>query len=125
MKVFATGLAAGFVAILALAACSSSSNKGNSSPPTCIGATGSTGAGSSSCNTCLQATCSSEIAAVQGACAAYVGCYSTCQCSDVQCLIGCLSKIDSTCQNSYGPFSNCLSHNCMSECAMNVGGDGG
>jgi hypothetical protein len=118
MKVSAMFATALWAAIALGVGCSSSSGSGNNpSPPTCKGATGSAGPGSTACSSCTQGSCGSQIASVETACTAYVSCYSGCQCSDLTCISGCLSKIDSTCQNAYVPLASCLSQKCSSPCA--------
>jgi hypothetical protein len=114
-------------ALSIVVACSSSSGGSSSGPPSCQGATGTTGAGTSACNSCLESNCGSQISSVEGACSAFVSCYSGCQCTDSQCLLNCVTmKIDSTCQNSYGPLQTCQSNNCSMACAQTtIPTDGG
>jgi hypothetical protein len=70
--------------------------------------------------------CGSQIAALEGACGAFVSCYEGCDCSDYMCIGGCQAKIDSTCTNAYNPFTSCLIQSCTSQCASaTTGPDGG
>ncbi len=102
-----------------LVACSSSSS-GSASFPTCQGSTGTSGQGSPACNSCVQSNCGSQVSSAEGSCSAYFNCFASCQCSDLNCVIGCQGKIDSTCQNAFGPLSTCISNSCASQC--NSGG---
>jgi hypothetical protein len=122
----ALSVALGF-AVLGVGACSSSSSGGGKSgAPSCQGNTGQTGAGSPACSSCLQNNCGSQLSSVESACSAYVSCYEGCQCSDISCISGCAQKIDSTCQNAYGPLTSCLSQNCSTPCGTGpVDGGGG
>jgi hypothetical protein len=124
-RVLAACAAIAFVGVVV--ACSSSNNSSNSTAgvPSCQGASASTGPGSTACNSCLQTSCGSQIGAVQSGCGAYVACYDGCQCSDLNCISGCLGKIDSTCQNSYGPLVSCLSQSCATPCGTSSPKDGG
>ena len=124
MRLFASGTCVALVLAL-VAACSSSSdssNGGGSRAPTCKGAASAGGPGSAACNSCLDGHCAGQIAAVNGACGAYVACYSACQCSDLQCIAGCLADIDGNCQNSYEPLTQCLTGSCGSECTGSTDG---
>ena len=112
-------LSAAVAALAVLVACGSSNSSngnGGSSAPTCKGATGATGAGSTGCSSCLQSNCGSQLSAVNNSCAGYVACYEGCMCSDTNCLIGCVQKVDMACSNSFMPFQNCLMQQCSSQC---------
>jgi hypothetical protein len=112
--------------VISVVACSSSSDNGGGGAmaPTCQGATGMTGPGSAACSACLQTNCGSQLSSAQSACGAYITCYSGCQCSDFNCITGCLSKIDGPCANAEGPLTMCLDQNCSSQC-MAGSQDGG
>jgi hypothetical protein len=114
------------VIVIAFVACGSSNdnNGGGASSPTCQGATGPTGPGSAACSSCAQSNCGSQLSSVASACGAYAACYQGCQCSDLMCIEGCLSKIDGPCANAEGPFAACLNQNCPSQC-MPSSEDGG
>lgn len=118
---------AGAAVVSLLVACSSSSSSsgGTGSVPSCQGAAGSTGPGSSACSSCLQSSCGSQLSSYLSSCSAYNGCYEACQCSDTNCIAGCLSKIDSTCQSPFGSFAMCLSQSCASQCMVTVPIEGG
>jgi hypothetical protein len=130
MRLRAISAAAMWAAIPVIVGCSSGSGNGSgsdsgsgsgsdsgaSSVPTCKGATASTGPGSAACNSCLQGSCGSQVSSVQSSCSAYVTCYSGCQCSDTACITGCLSHIDSPCQNAYLGLVTCLSQSCSAPC---------
>jgi hypothetical protein len=55
-----------------------------------------------------------------------VSCFAGCDCSDLSCISGCLSKIDATCENADGPLAACLSSKCATPCGATSGSpDGG
>jgi hypothetical protein len=76
----------------------------------------------------LESHCSSQLSAEESSCGTYITCYTGCQCSDTQCIVGCLGKIDATCQQAAAPMQTCISQNCNSECnsapPVDAGGGG-
>jgi hypothetical protein len=70
--------------------------------------------------------CGAQVSMTASACAAYNSCYASCQCSDTNCLAGCLSKVDSTCANGGGTsFIMCEANNCSTPCGATGGGNEG
>jgi hypothetical protein len=121
--VLAAIASAGFAVLVA---CSSSSgDNGASSAPICKGNAGATGPGSSACTSCTNSKCGSQLAALESACGAYVACYQDCECSDLTCIGGCTSNVNSSCEPSVSSVTTCLSQSCASECAGPNSPDGG
>ena len=125
MKMRASFTAAALAVAVVIVGCSSSSGGGAPSTPTCKGGAGATGAGSTACNSCTQSSCGSQIAAIEGACSAFLSCYEACECTDLACLGNCQTSIDATCMSAYNPFVSCLTQSCASQCAGGSSGDGG
>ncbi len=117
---------AGAAVVSLLVACSSSSSGGGTgSVPSCQGP-GATGPGSAACASCLQSSCGSQLSSEISSCGAYNGCFEACQCSDTNCIMGCFAtKVDSTCQSPFGPFTMCLSQSCGSQCVVTTTPEGG
>ena len=126
MKVQSMITAAAVVAVGFLVACSSSSSGSGGSIQSCKGGTQSTGQGSAACTTCLQGSCGSQLSAAESGCSDYFNCFGGCNCSDLTCIEGCLSKATaSSCQTPFMSLGSCISSSCASECNTTTPGDAG
>src|SRR5580698_1137276 len=74
------------------------------------------GGNSLACYACVERECNAPFNAMVKGCGGYFACVATCDCNDKSCLMGCVSKMDSTCRAAAPPQGQCEKAHCASAC---------
>jgi hypothetical protein len=95
-------------------ACSSGGGSGASSANACLAAERG-----QACAACAEASCGSQLASAESACAAYLDCLCPGGTFDAATASACTSTITPACNAAYTPFGDCLLQQCQSACSSN------